>query len=75
MNNDLNKKTEAFNLAMSKLETASIGESYFIKSYNPDTNVDTRALLRLAFLHAPNDAMIRTWYAWGEKDVDAIDIL
>ncbi len=76
MNNDLNKKTEAFNLAMSKLETASIGESLFIKSYNPDTTVDTRALLRLAFLHAPNDPMIRTWYAWGEKDVDvAIDIL
>lgn len=76
MNNDLNKKTEAFNLAMSKLETASIGESLFIKSYNPDTTVDTRALLRLAFLHAPNDPMIRTWYAWGEKDLDvAIDIL
>ena len=76
MNNDLDKKTEAYNLAMSKLETASIGESLFIKSYNPDTTVDTRALLRLAFLHAPNDPMIRTWYAWGEKDVDvAIDIL
>ena len=76
MNNDLDKKTEAYNLAMSKLETASIGESLFIKSYNPDTTVDTRALLRLAFLHAPNDPMIRTWYAWGEKDVDvALDIL
>lgn len=76
MNNDLDKKTKAYNLAMSKLETASIGESLFIKSYNPDTTVDTRALLRLAFLHAPNDPMIRTWYAWGEKDVDvAIDIL
>jgi tetratricopeptide (TPR) repeat protein len=76
MNNDLDKKTESYNLAMSKLETASIGESLFIKSYNPDTTVDTRALLRLAFLHAPNDPMIRTWYAWGEKDVDvALDIL
>lgn len=76
MNNDLDKKTEAYNLAMSKLETASIGESLFIKSYNPDTTVDTRAFLRLAFLHAPNDPMIRTWYAWGEKDVDvAVDIL
>jgi tetratricopeptide (TPR) repeat protein len=76
MNNDLDKKKEAYNLAMSKLETASIGESLFIKSYNPDTTVDTRALLRLAFLHAPNDPMIRTWYAWGEKDVDvAVDIL
>jgi tetratricopeptide (TPR) repeat protein len=76
MNNDLDKKTEVYNLAMSKLETASIGESLFIKSYNPDTTVDTRALLRLAFLHAPNDPMIRTWYAWGEKDVDvALDIL
>ena len=76
MNNDLDKKTEAYNLAMSKLETASIGESLFIKSYNPDTTVDTRALLRLAFLHAPNDPMIRTWYAWGEKDMDvALDIL
>lgn len=40
---------------MSKLETLIIGESLFIKSYKPDTNIGTRAFLRLALLHAPNN--------------------
>ena len=70
------KLKEVYDIAMTKLEGASIAEQYIIKSYNPAKGADTRGNQRMALLHAPNDPMIRTWYAWGEKDFDtAIDIL
>ncbi|MDG1297865.1 MAG: hypothetical protein P8P48_12045 [Saprospiraceae bacterium] len=76
LGNDDAKLKEVYDIAMSKLEGASIAEQYFIKSYNPAKGADTRGNQRMALLHAPNDPMIRTWYAWGEKDFDAaIDIL
>lgn len=76
LNNDDKKLKEVYDIAMGKLEGASIAEQYFIKSYNPAKGADTRGNIRMALLHAPNDPMLRTWYAWGEKDFDAaIDIL
>ena len=70
------KLKEVYDVAMGKLKGASLAEQYMIKSYNPAKGSDTRGNQRMALLHAPNDPMIRTWYAWGEKDFDvAIDIL
>ena len=62
-------------LAESKLENASRAESHFIKSYTTDREAGNYHLEQ-ALLFAPVDPMVRTWYAWGEKDADrALDIM
>ncbi|MGB2290506.1 MAG: tetratricopeptide repeat protein, partial [Schleiferiaceae bacterium] len=62
-------------LAESKLENASRAESHFIKSYTRDREAGNYHLEQ-ALLFAPVDPMVRTWYAWGEKDADrALDIM
>ena len=75
-NQDKQNLQTTFDAAMSKLQGASLAEQYFIKSYDPAEGADARGNLRMALLHAPDDPMIRTWYAWGEKDYEvAVDIL
>ena len=76
LNDDEAKLKAVYDEAMSKLEGASIAERHVIEAYNPKKGADNREHLRMALIHAPNDPVIRVWYAFGEKDYDrAIDIL
>lgn len=69
------KLKEVMELALSKCENASRAEEHFIKSYTRDREVGQHQL-ELAMLHAPDDPMIRVWYAWGLEDNKlAIDII
>lgn len=69
------KLMETIELALSKCDDASTAEQHFIKSYGMD-KVEGRRHLELAMMLAPDDPMIRVWYAWGEADDDlAIELL
>jgi|TARA_B110001450_G_scaffold178910_1_gene167133 tetratricopeptide (TPR) repeat protein len=75
MSNNEDKMSETLELALSKCDGASTAEQHFIKSYMGD-KAEGRRHLELAMMLAPDDPMIRCWYAWGEKDNDlAIELL
>jgi len=72
---DDSKLQEVMELALSKCENASRAEKHFIQSYTQDREAGQREL-ELAMMHAPDDPMIRVWYAWNSEDNKlAIDIL
>lgn len=75
MNKDVDNFESAYEMAVSKFEGASRAEKHFIQSYTVD-RVEGRKHLEQAMLFAPADPMIRTWYAWGERDADrALEIM
>jgi len=53
--------------ALSKLDHASRAEEHLIRSYDPDREIRIQEL-RSAMMFAPNDPMIRIWYAFNETD-------
>jgi len=75
MTNDEENLQAAYDAAVSKFEGASRAEKHFILSYTRDREEGNRQLEQ-ALLFAPVDPMVRTWYAWGERDADrALDIM
>ncbi len=73
--NDVENLEKVMNLALSKTDNSSRAEKHFIQSYTRDREIGQREL-ELAMMHAPDDHMIRIWYAWELEDNKlAIDIL
>ena len=71
---DKEKLIETQELANSKLAGASRAEMHFIKSYTTDREVQNYHYEK-ALIFAPDDPLIRSWYAFGQEPELAIDIL
>lgn len=77
MNGDQKNLLNCYNIAMTKIEGASIAESHIIAAFNPYDDKNTMLYhLNQALIHASDDPMIRCWIAnWEENNTKAIDIL
>lgn len=71
---DEEKLIETQELVNSKLAGASLAEMHFIKSYTKDREVRNYHYEK-ALIFAPDDPLLRTWYAFGQEPELAIDIL
>ena len=71
---DDEKLAETLKLANTKLEGASQAEIHFIKSYTRDRE-ERDYHYEKALIFAPDDPLIRSWYAFWQKPKMAIDIL